>query len=198
VYFAAVPSDFERYTGEAKRAIYFARIEANHRDADSITAKHILAGLTWESDSTFAGIAPLKQLTITLRAKTELPHLPSTSFPYLRDRTIPLDDSGKMTLAYAVEEANPDWQYWLDCSHLLRGLLRFPNAACDALEQVGINLNSVRTAVRLHRRKNPSKPAPKWGYLKLALDRCRPLLIWLAIFLAILTIILVVKIRGHV
>jgi len=149
VYFAAVLSIFERYTDAAKRAIYFARLEANHRDADSITPEHILAGLTWESDSTFAGIAPLKELTVTLRAQTELPHLPSTSFPYLRDRNIPLNDDGKITLAYAVEEVNRDRQYWIDCDHLLRGLLRFPNGACEALEQSGINLGSVRSAAKL-------------------------------------------------
>ena len=43
VYFALVLSTFERYTDAAKRVIYFARLEANHRDADHITTEHILA-----------------------------------------------------------------------------------------------------------------------------------------------------------
>jgi ATP-dependent Clp protease ATP-binding subunit ClpA len=198
VYFAAVLSTFERYTDAAKRAIYFARLEANHRDVDSIMPEHILAGLTWESDSTFAGIAPLKELAVTLRAQMELPHLPSTSFPYLRDRNIPLNDGAKMTLAYAVEEANRDRQYWLDCNHLLRGLLRFRNRASDVLEQSAINLGSVRSAAKLRRREHPANPAPKWGYLMLAIDRSRPLLFWLVILIAILAIVLVVWLRGRV
>ena len=86
-----------------------------------------------------------------------------------------------MTLAYAVREANRDWQYRLDCHHLLRGLLRFPNWACEALRQVGIDLTSVRAAAKLHGRQHTSIPAPKWGYLKLAIDRSGPLAIWLAL-----------------
>jgi ATP-dependent Clp protease ATP-binding subunit ClpA len=171
-----VLSTFDRYTEEAKRAIFFARLEANHCDADSITPEHILAGLTWESDSTLAGVAPLKELTVALRAQMELPHLPSTSFRYLRDRATPLNEGGKKALAYAVAEANRDWQYWIDCDHLLRGLLRFPSRASDALGQAGINLSSVRSAANRCRRKHPSNPAPGWGYLKLAIDRSRRLL----------------------
>jgi ATP-dependent Clp protease ATP-binding subunit ClpC len=191
-----VLSTFDRFTDAAKRVIYFARLEANHRDADHITTEHILAGLSWESDSTLADIAPLKEFTVTLRAKAELPHLPSTSFPYLRERDIPLNDAAKNTLAYAVEEVNRDWQYWLDCHHLLRGLLRFPNESCSALQQVGIDLKSVRAAAKLQRRRHPSNPAPKWGYAKLAIDRSRPLLVWLGLLLLALAIMLVVKLRG--
>ena len=191
-------STFERFTDAAKRVIYFARVEANHGDADHITPAHTLAGLTWESDSTFAGIAPLKEFTVNLRAKTELPHLPSTSFPYLRERDIPLSDTSKMTLAYAVKEANRDWQYSLDCHHLLRGLLRFPNEASSALQQVGIDLKSVRAAAKLHERQHPLIPAPKWGFLKLVILRSGPLLIWLGLLLLGLAIVLLVKIRGSV
>ena len=196
MYFALVLSTFERFTDSAKRAIYFARLEANHQDADQITTEHILAGLSWESDSTLAGIAPLKEFTVALRAQAELPHLPSTAFPYLRKRDVPLDNGAKMTLAYAVEEANRDWQYWLDCHHLLRGLLRFPNAACSALQQVGIDLKSVRTAAKRQRRRHPSDPAPKWGYTKLVIQRSGPLLVWLGLLLLSLAIILVVKMRS--
>jgi hypothetical protein len=63
---------------------FLARLEAKHCDADSITPDHIPAGLTWESDSTLAGVAPLKELTVALRAQIELPHLPNTFFRYLR------------------------------------------------------------------------------------------------------------------
>jgi hypothetical protein len=188
---------FERFTDAAKRAIYFARLEANHRDADCITPEYILAGLTWESD-TCAGITSLKELTLTLRAHIELPHLPSTPFPYLRDRDIPLSADGKKTLAYAVEEANRDRQYWIDCDHLLRGLLSFHNGACDVLEQAGINLSSERSAAKLHSRKHPSTPAPKWGDLKLALDRNRLLLAWSPVLALILAIVVLLWLRGPV
>ena len=62
------------------------------------------------SDSTLTGIAPVKELAVTLRAQMELPHLPSTSLPYLRDRDIPLTREGKKVLAYAVLEADRGWR----------------------------------------------------------------------------------------
>jgi len=184
LYFAGVVSTFERYTDGAKRAIYYARLEANHLNADAIAPEHILAGLSWESDSTLSGIAPLKELAISLRAHLELPHLPSTSHPYLRDRDIPLTQEGKKVLAYAVMEADRRRDYWIDCDHLLRGLLRFPNVTSHVLEETGINLSSVRSASELRSQKHPRTPAPKWGYLKLGISRNRSLLAWLAFLLA--------------
>lgn len=192
-----MPSIFERYTDAAKRAIFLARLEANHRDADAITPEHILVGLTWESESRFASIAPLKELAVTLRAHMEIPHLPSTSFPYLRDRDIPLNDSGKIALAYAVEEANRDREYWIDCDHLLRALLRFPNGACEALKSVGITLPAIRAAAKVSRQKYPSNQAPTWGYLKIALDRYR-LLVWSVALIAILAFFVFLRLRGAV
>jgi ATP-dependent Clp protease ATP-binding subunit ClpA len=183
-----VLSTFDRYTDAAKRAIYFARLEANHQNADAITPEHILAGMTWEGDSTLGGIAPLKELAVTLRAQMEIPHLPSTSFPYLRDRDIPLTRDGKKVLAYAVVEADRRWDYWIDCDHLLRGLLRFPNVASHALEQTGINLNSVRSASKSRRREHPANPPPRFGYLKLGISRNRYILAWLAFLLAAFTV----------
>jgi ATP-dependent Clp protease ATP-binding subunit ClpA len=179
-----VLSAFDRYTDTAKRAIYFARLEANHRNADAITPEHILAGLTWESDSTLTGIAPLKELAVTLRAQMELPHLPSTSLPYFRDRDIPLTPDGKKVLAYAVAEADRGWDYWIDWAHLLRGLLRFQNVALQVLEETGINLRSVRSASKRRSRQQPPNPSPRWGYLKLGISRNRSFLAWLAFLLA--------------
>ncbi len=189
---------FERYTDAAKRAIFFARLEANHRDADWITPEHLLAGLTWESESTFVGIAPLKELAVTLRAHMGMPHLPTTSIPYLRERDIPLDQGGKKVLAYAAAEANRDRQYWIDCDHLLRGLLRFPNRAFEALQQAGIDVGSIRSAANLRRREHAPIPAPRWGYVKIAIDRSRPLLVWLTIVAIILALVLVLRLRGPV
>jgi len=183
-----VLSTFERYTDAAKRAIYFARLEANHQNADAIAPGHILAGLTWEADSALSGVAPLKELAVTLRAQMEIPHLPSTSLPYLRDRDIPLTQDGKKVLAYAVVEADRGWDYWINCDHLLRGLLRFPNVASHALEQVGINLGSVRSTSKSRSREHPPNPPPRFGYLKLGLSRNHYILTWLGFLLAAFTV----------
>jgi ATP-dependent Clp protease ATP-binding subunit ClpA len=161
---------FERYTDAAKRVIYYSRIEANHRDDPAISAEHLLLGLTWETKSSRDYVFPLRDFAVDLRALMAIPHFPSTSHPYLRDRNIPLDAIGKLVLVYGAEEADRDGQYWIDCDHLLRGLLRFPNRAAEALTQSGITLAAVRKAAGEFRRL-PQKPAPKWGRLRLVVRR---------------------------
>lgn len=158
---------FERYTESARRVIFYARTEANHRDEAAIGPQDILLGLTWETKSGLTDLYPLKDLAVDLRARMGIPHLPSTAHPYLRVRDIPLDMAGKRALAHAAEEADRDWQYWIDCDHLLRGLLRFPNQAKDALTQSGITLAAVRKTVRGQRELLPRAPGPKWGREKL-------------------------------
>jgi ATP-dependent Clp protease ATP-binding subunit ClpC len=167
---------FERYTQPAKRVIYYARVEANHRDETAIGAEDILLGLTWEMTSGLADMPPLKDLAIDLRAHMGVPHLPSTIHPYLRERIIPLDSNGKKALAYAAKESDRDRQYWIDCDHLLRGLLRFPNPASDALLHLGITLAQVRDSARSYRLQTPpapSPPFPRWRWLKRTLHRTR-------------------------
>ncbi|MGC2298393.1 MAG: Clp protease N-terminal domain-containing protein [Acidobacteriaceae bacterium] len=164
---------FERCTEAARRVIFYARIEANHRDDAAISAEHLLLGLTWERTSNLAGFAPLNDLAVDLRARMGIPHMPSTAHPYLRDRTIPLDAVGKRAIAYAAKEANSDGQYWIDCDHLLRGLLRLPNKAADALTQSGITLPIVRKAAREYRLRIPQKPAPRGTWFRLVLSRHR-------------------------
>ncbi|MGC1156777.1 MAG: Clp protease N-terminal domain-containing protein, partial [Acidobacteriaceae bacterium] len=176
---------FERYTESAKRVVFFARIEANHHDDPAISAEHLLLGLTWEAKSGLATFVPLKDLAIDLRARMGIPHLPSTSHPYLRDRTIPLDNVAKLALAYAAEEADRDRQYWIDCDHLLRGLLRFPNEATKALTQSGVMLTGVRDAAKEFRRRVSPQPAPKWGWLRLMWRRYGYIVVFLALIILI-------------
>lgn len=183
---------FERYTEAARRVIFYARIEANHRDDTAISAEHLLLGLTWEMRSSLADMIPLNDLAVDLRAGMGVPHLPITAHPYLRDRTIPLDAAAKKALAYGAKEADRDNQYWIECDHLLRGLLRFPNEAAEALGESGITLQGVRTPAKECRRRNPQRPAPKWAWFKLVLWRWRPFLRrfgYVLVFLALMILI---------
>lgn len=153
---------FNRYTEHARRAIFFARMEAVHRDEEFIRAKDILLGLTWEEDTRAARIGSLKGKAIELRALVGVPHLPITALPYLRHQDIPLDDDSKKILAYASLEADRDWQFWIDTDHLYRGVLRFHNQAANALNNQGIKLEMVRSASTRDRREHPPQSAPKW------------------------------------
>jgi len=142
---------FWRYTHEARRAIFFARVEAIHQRAEFITPAHLLAGLDWESDRTSARIYSLKEHAVALRALTGIPHHPTTETPYLQKHDVGLDDDAKKVLAYTALEADADWDAEIDTDHLVRGILRFPNVASAALESISLNVDGARASSRLDR-----------------------------------------------
>lgn len=151
---------FERYTEQARRAIFFARFEAIHQGTKVISTAHILAGLDWEEDSRANAVGRLKENAAKLRSLVGIPYRPSTSTPYTEKLDIPLDREAKMALAYAAQEADADQQYWLDTDYLLRGLLRFQNRASAALHAIQLDLESVRIASERHRAVVPPAPDP--------------------------------------
>jgi hypothetical protein len=162
---------YERYTEDARRAVYFAYTEAVHRNESAISVRDVLLGLTWESHSRACAIGSLKENAVELRSLVGIPHLPSTAFPYWRKVKIPLDSNAKKVLAYAVREADHDKDFWIDSDHLLRGLLIFPNEAADALLKTGIELKPARTASVQHRKHFPSPPVPKGAKMKAAVRK---------------------------
>lgn len=155
---------FERYAADAKMAIYFALIEALHRNEKFISVGDLLVGITWDSESRASKIVSVKELAISLRSSVGIPHLPSTSQPYKRGAHIPLDDDAKKAVAYAAEEADQDRQYWIESDHLLRGLLRFPNNArvafCVSPTSKGI---SARTHSEVGWSKECREKVLGWG-----------------------------------
>jgi hypothetical protein len=164
-------STFERYADGAKSAIFLAHIEAIHRREKSISVGDLLVGLTHNSESRACKIAPLKEQAVMLRAFVGIPHLPSTPLPYQPGPEIPLDNDAKKALAYALEEADRDRQYWIDSDHLLRGVLRFPNNAAEALLSANVHLDWLRSASVQNRKESPSAPTPKLDGLRRALSK---------------------------
>lgn len=156
---------FQRYTDEAKRAIYFAHAEAVHRDEQFISAKDLLVGLTWEGESRACRIGLLKEKAVELRAAAGIAHLPLTALPYFRKAAIPLNSEVKKVLAYAGEEADAEKQFWIDSDHLLRGLLRFSNEATSSLGRINVQLDSARLAAMSDRAALPPLRVPKGAKL---------------------------------
>ena len=154
---------FERYAFDAKKAIFLAHIEAVHRREPSISVGDLLVGITWDAESRACKIAALKDIAVMLRSSVGIPHLPVTSLPYERGADIPLDDDAKKAVAYAAKEADLDRQYWIESDHLLRGLLRFPNNAAEALLKANTHLDALRSASVQHRKEFPPAPIPKWA-----------------------------------
>ena len=144
---------FERYTEQARRAIYFARFEAIFRAQPEITPTTLLLGLTWDEDNRACTIWPLKDKVVDLCSLLQVPHRPTSATPYDLRVDIPLDLDSKKALAYAAIESNRGLQYWIDTDHLLCGILRVPCQATTSLELAGLSLRRARRASRLDRRR---------------------------------------------
>ena len=147
---------FERYTEQARRAIFFARYEASFHSAGEITAGHILLGVVREAETRSVAASLLEGHEISIRSTLGIP-LPSGKAPIDLMKDIPLDRNAKMVLAYAFNEAEVDNSYYIYTDHILRGVLRFPNEAADALLLISLDLAKARTASKLIRAKYPPK-----------------------------------------
>jgi ATP-dependent Clp protease ATP-binding subunit ClpC len=189
-------SIFDRYTDQAKIAIFLSRVEALHRDEKSIGVGDILLALTWDETSRACQVAGLKQLAVELRGLLRIPHLPSSSLPYRRDVDIPLSQELKKVLAYAVEEADRAREYWIDTDHLLEGLLRFDNVAGDVLKGLGIQLQPLRLESKENRKQYPPNEVSKRRLLAAFITKYRSAVNILLLLAILLALILVVKIRG--
>src|SRR5215472_2359570 len=112
---------FERYTENARRAIFFARFEASQFGSPFINTEHLLLGL-FRQDNTLANQLLRSRGAIeSMRSKIDA-HMPirekvSTSVD------LPLSHDCKRALACAAEEAQRLNHAQITLPHLLLGLL---------------------------------------------------------------------------
>jgi hypothetical protein len=178
------PSGFERYTEPARRAVYFARLEALRRGDSAITVADLLAGLSVDEDTRAERIGSLKANAFYLRWLVGLPALPAQTEATPADTGIDLDTSraeldpdSKRALAYAVVEADRDRSYWIDTDHLLRGLLRFPNKADFALLKTEVSLKAARRASRADREEFLPQESPNRRVMQYLIRKWAALLV---------------------
>ena len=178
---------FERYTEEARRAIFFACVEALFRKAPAISVQDLLLGLTREPNSRANYISELRSHAAGFRAAFGVGPLPERFDSSLirRRPQLPLEDDAKKALRFAAQEADLDREFWIDTDHLLRGLLRFPNDATAALSKAGLELESLQSASVQNRKVLPSKPVARGIGLRVFARRHRWRLLLFAVLLAI-------------
>src|SRR2546430_531941 len=136
---------FERYQEDAKRAIFFARWEAQRSGSAYIEPKHILLGLTREADSKANQLFALSAHEETFRTQLGV----SASAQSSKAVNLPLSNPGKRVLAYTAEEADRLASRPIGTEHLLLGLLREKQSDVpQALVKAGIDLRSARNRIR--------------------------------------------------
>jgi ATP-dependent Clp protease ATP-binding subunit ClpC len=139
-------SIFGRYTDHAKRAIFFARHEAQQFGAKNIDTEYLLLGLLYDSESRANVLFGLKEHGNSFRLKIEQEHPPSSPLP--RGTDLPLSNASKRVLAYTAMEADELSSDPINTDHLVLGLLREEQCfAATLLAEVGLDLATARQLV---------------------------------------------------
>jgi ATP-dependent Clp protease ATP-binding subunit ClpA len=130
---------FERYTEDARRALFYARYEASLLGSITIEPEHLLLGLLRHQNAASPFLAPLPDIGSTLaQGKPVIP----TSVE------IPFSGPAKRALQLAAQEADRLQHAHIGAEHLLLGLLADPTTvAGDLLTRNGLQLDSVRQQI---------------------------------------------------
>lgn len=135
---------FERYTQDARRAIFFARWEAQQSGSAYIEPEHLLLSLTHDVDSKANQLFALSARVENFRKQLGLHNSAKSS-----TSDLPLSNAGKRVLAYTAEEAERLASKPIGTEHLLLGLLREKKPDVpEALAEAGIDLHSARNRIR--------------------------------------------------
>jgi ATP-dependent Clp protease ATP-binding subunit ClpA len=130
--FSGKPSKagFERYTGRARRSIFFARYEAGQSGSATIESGHLLLGALREIGLWYELFLPAPGSLDAIRAEVDRSarrhpgHTPGAEIGTAASVDLPLSEETSRALAYAVEEAGQMNQPRVGPEHLLLGLLR--------------------------------------------------------------------------
>ncbi len=152
---------FDRYTDDAKKAMYCAILEASHRGDDCVGPGDLLLGLCWVCPSRAHRVAEICDRRGDIRAGLGVQHFPMTAQAYKPDlRRVKFSEDGAEALACAFNEVERRGRVWIDSDDLLRGLLRFRNPAADVLSSFGITLEQLREKAKIDRREYPHSERP--------------------------------------
>ncbi len=130
---------YERFTQPARRAVYFAAMEARESQSGYLETQHYLLGILKVDEALFAdlGIRDLKPLAAACRSIAPTVLSKNTG-------DIPVDNQVKTIYSRSAEEADRLGHRDMGPQHLLLGLLATPNKLSDALKSNGLTYAAVR------------------------------------------------------
>ncbi|MGH9779532.1 MAG: Clp protease N-terminal domain-containing protein [Candidatus Acidiferrales bacterium] len=126
---------FERYTEQARRAIFFARCEAVRFGKQEIEVTHLLHGLAYE----WPELKQKLELALVDSWADELERLRERPLT----REIPIGESVKKVFRYAIEFSEAEGSDWITTAHLLRGVARCDPGSAELLGQAGISPQQI-------------------------------------------------------
>ena len=135
---------FERYTENARRAIFFARYEASLFGSPAIEPEHLLLGLMREDKALSERFLPSAAKSI--REEIEVRTPPRKEIGTAVE--LPLASETKRVLTFALEESDGLEHRHIGTEHLLLGLLREESSqAAQVMHERGLRLGALREAI---------------------------------------------------
>lgn len=131
---------FERYTGPARRVIFFARYEAAIHAATHIEPEHILLGIVKEQPELLRELMP--ELALESFGQ-EMDRVHPGRADYNKDVNMPLSSKSKQVLIFAGQEADRLGSTPLMPQHLLAGLLQLDSLAYRMLMDAGMTREAL-------------------------------------------------------
>jgi ATP-dependent Clp protease ATP-binding subunit ClpC len=138
---------FERFSEDARRALFFARATTTQRQGDSITPEDLLGGIVWASPHLLArfGAPATNTLTPSETAEDFMSRLDAPSTLAHSKKEIRFLGITKLALERAAEEADALRHKTIGPEHLLLGILREEKSqAWRTLDEAGVTLREVR------------------------------------------------------
>jgi len=137
---------FERYTENARRALFFARYEASQLGDVVIGPEHLLLGLV-RSTGTAARIFDDRGVA-TQDIRRDIESQAGSAEKVSTSVEIPFATEAKVALQFAAEEADRLAHHHIGTEHLLLGLLRVEKSSAAAiLMNHGLQLPELRDTV---------------------------------------------------
>jgi ATP-dependent Clp protease ATP-binding subunit ClpC len=150
---------FERYTEQARRALFFARYEVTQRGGTSIDPEHLLLGLIREPKGLIARIFAESNVSPAAVGEALDSRLAAGGERTPTSLEIPFNPGTMRALQFAAEEADRLMHRYIGTEHLLLGLLRERGSmAASVLNAHGVRLEGTRDAVVKLLREPPATP----------------------------------------
>ena len=141
---------FERYTEQARRALFFARYEATQMGGSTIDTPHLLLGLLREGKGVVSRISAQGRITLD-NARSELGAAGGRGPTVSTASEIPFSPSMKQVLIRAADESSELQHPSIGTEHLLLAMLHEDTGPAGALLlRRGLTHKSVRAAVAAH------------------------------------------------
>ena len=134
-----------RFTGEAERAISFARVEAERLKSPTIEPVHLLLGLLHVPLPAITRLIPLESHDAIRQEAKE--HVGGGAIVDYKD-DLPFGEEARLALVAAAREARGFGTRQIGAEHLLLGLLHSETSlAARMLRERGIRLEPVRAQI---------------------------------------------------